>query len=84
VKIVTHRSSVTFASPFVVKGVVGMQPAGTYAIETDEEVIESNDHVVRRRIATLIFITRGNAIETCTIDPADLAAAIANDHDDRQ
>jgi hypothetical protein len=79
VTIVTHRSSVTFAAPFIVKGVEGRQPAGTYQIETDEEIIEGNDHVVRRRIATLIFITRGQAIETCTIDPADLAAAIAND-----
>ena len=80
--IVTHRSSVTFAAPFTVKGVEGQQPAGTYQIETDEEVIEGNDRSVRRRIATLIFITRGQAIETCTIDPADLAAAIANDSGD--
>jgi hypothetical protein len=82
VTIVTRRSSVTFTAPFIVKGVAGQQPAGTYQIETDEEVIEGNDHVVRRRIATLIFITRGAATESWTIDPADLAAAIANDSGD--
>ena len=77
--IVTHRSSVTFSAPFTIKGVVGQQPAGTYQIETDEEVVEGNDHVVRHRIATLIFIRRGQATETWTIDPADLAAALAKD-----
>ncbi len=77
--IVTHRSSVTFAAPFTVKGGEGQQPAGIYQIETDEEVIEGNDHVVRYRIATLMFIRRGQAIETWTIDPADLAAALARD-----
>ena len=77
--IVTHRSSVTFTAPFTLRGVEGQQPAGTYQIETDEEVIEGNDHVVRRRIATLILIRRGPAVETWTIDPADLAAALARD-----
>ena len=77
--IVTRRSSATFAAPFTVRGVEGQQPAGTYEIETDEEVIEGNGHVVRRRIATLMFIRRGQATETWTIDPADLAAALARD-----
>ncbi len=37
----TSRESVTFARPFSLRGVDGVQPAGTYVVETEEEPVES-------------------------------------------
>jgi hypothetical protein len=75
----TTRSTVTFSAPFQIRGHEQLQPAGTYSIETDEDVIESNDKTVYRRIATLLFVRNGNHLETWTIDPDDLNAALAKD-----
>jgi hypothetical protein len=35
----TTTKSVTFRRPFPLKGVDGLQPAGTYAVEIEEEAI---------------------------------------------
>ena len=73
----TTRSSVTFAAPFKLKAFEFAEPAGTYAIETDEEIIEGNEHTVYRRVATLLYIRRGGTTRAVTIDPLDLEAALA-------
>ncbi len=75
----TTRSSVTFAAPFKLKALDAVQPAGTYAVETDEEIIEGNERTVYRRIATLLFIPRDGTTAAVTVDPADLEAALAHD-----
>ena len=36
----TSRRTVTFARPFSLRGIETEQPAGTYAVETDEELLE--------------------------------------------
>ena len=72
-------STVTFRNPFSLRSVSGIQPDGTYEIETDEEIIESNDRTVYRRVATLLYIRSAGMTRTCTIDPRDLAAALAQD-----
>ena len=36
----TSRRTVTFARPFSLRGIDGVQPAGTYVVETDEELIQ--------------------------------------------
>ena len=33
----TRRETVTFARPFSLRGIDGVQPAGTYTVETEEE-----------------------------------------------
>ena len=35
----TSSKSVTFAQPFSLSGIDEVQPAGTYTVETDEELI---------------------------------------------
>ena len=75
----TTRSTATFASPFRLKGVDEALPAGSYQIDTDEEGVEGNDRTVFHRVATLIYIPTRSGTRVCTIDPEDLAVAIAAD-----
>lgn len=75
----TTKITVTFRSPFRVKGMSEQHPAGTYEIETDEEAIEGNDRTVYRRIATLLILKDAGQTRTVTIDPTSLEAALAAD-----
>ncbi len=67
----------TFAHPFLLKGVDRILAAGDYRIVTDEELIEGLSFPVYRRVATMIFVPAesGGAVEMVTIDPRDLQAA---------
>ena len=79
----TSRETVTFARPFSIRGIEGVQPAGTYAVETDEELIEGVSFPAYRRVATLMFLpSRPGGKELgriATIDPKELEAARARD-----
>ena len=68
----------TFAHPFLLKGVDRILAAGDYRIVTDEELIEELSFPVYRRVATMIFVPAesGSAsVEMVIIDPQDLQAA---------
>jgi hypothetical protein len=75
----TTKSRVTFKAPFSLSGIDGVQPPGSYDVETDEEVIEGNQHTVYRRVATILYLTTRAVTLSCAIDPDDLAAALARD-----
>lgn len=75
----TTRSQVTFKAPFTLAEVDGLQPAGTYDVDTDEEVIEGNERTVYVRVATLIHLRNGGTTQTVTVDPKGLQAALALD-----
>lgn len=75
----TSSKTVTFGKPFTLKGVDRLLPAGGYCVTTDEELIEALSFPVYRRIATVIFVPRGTAIEMVTIDPEDLRVAQEKD-----
>ena len=79
----TTRTSVHFARPFVLAGVDGEQPPGTYEVETDEERLDGLSFPVYRRVETRICLpwqtmgAAGNQI--VVVNPDDLAAALARD-----
>lgn len=75
----TTRSTITFTAPFRLAGVAETHPAGSYDVETDEEVIEGNGRTVYRRVATLLFVREGNMTRMLTVSPVDLDAALARD-----
>ena len=59
----TSRKSVTFTQPFSLSGFDEVQPAGTYTVETDEELLPGLSFPAYRRVATLIFLrSRGGAL----------------------
>ena len=73
----TSSKTVTFARPFLLKGVDRMMTAGEYEVVTDEELIQELSFPVYRRVATMIFVPAGSghAFEMVAIDPRDLQEA---------
>ena len=72
----TQRKTVTFARPFAVIGLDDLQPAGTYTVETEEELIDGLSFPAYRRIATSILLPAHPAkpgwSEVAQIDPREL------------
>jgi hypothetical protein len=81
----TTTKSVTFRHPFSLKGADGLQPAGTYAVETEEETVPALSCLAYRCLCTTMTLSSryGGAVvrQVVTIDPADLEAAQARDQD---
>lgn len=75
----TTPSSVMFNRPFALRGVAGQLPAGTYDVDTEEEIIETLSQTVYVRIATYLYIRTTGMTRTVTIDPKDLNAALEKD-----
>ena len=75
----TTKQKVTFAHPFLLKGIDRTLPAGEYDVVTDEELVEGLSFPVYRRVSTMMFVPalshRGSSVEMVTIDPAALQAA---------
>jgi len=77
----TTSKMVTFARPFMLKGVDRILPAGNYRVVRDEELIEELSFPVYRRVSTMIFVPAKSAssVEMVAIDPQDLQAAQEQD-----
>ena len=75
----TSNQTVTFAHPFLLKGVDRIVAAGSYRVVTDEESIEELSFPVYRRVATMIFVPgespHASSVEMVAIDPRDLQEA---------
>jgi hypothetical protein len=79
----TTSKTVTFTHPFNLSGMDEMQPAGTYTVETDEELLQTLLLPAYRRISTLMRLTtrpRGTVLtQIVEVDPLELAAVLARD-----
>jgi hypothetical protein len=77
------RSSVTFLHDFVLRDMDGVQPPGTYLIETVEEPLETLSFLAYRRVATTITLPAIGVVsrrrQVLSIDPDELQAALARD-----
>jgi len=72
----TSSKTVTFARPFLLKGIDGELAAGSYRVLTDEELVEQLSFPVYRRVSTMIFVpAQASSVEMVSIDPLDLQAA---------
>ena len=75
----TTRMSVTFSRPFSLVDVDGIQPAGTYRVQTVDVALESMSVVGYRRVSTTIELpgvgTASSRRQVVTIDPLELDAA---------
>jgi hypothetical protein len=75
----TTRETVTFNHPFSLMAVDDVQPAGTYMIDIDEELIEGLSFLAYRRIATTIYLPlhQGShgSVQAVRVDPRELTAA---------
>ena len=79
----TTSKTVTFAHPFNLSGTDEVQPAGTYTVETDEEMLEPSSFPAYRRVSTLMRLPARPAgtmqTQIIEINPLELAAALARD-----
>jgi hypothetical protein len=59
----------------------GLQPAGSYTVETDEELLPGLSFPAYRRIATLMVLRSrgGKPVEVANIDPLELQSAQERD-----
>jgi hypothetical protein len=79
----TTKKTVTFRRLFVLGGFDEVLPAGTYSVETDEELLEGISFPAYRRILTLIHLHakpgHPGLTQTLTVDPNELDAALKRD-----
>jgi hypothetical protein len=79
----TSHKTVTFTRPFSLSALDEVQAAGTYTVQTEEELLPGLSFPAWRRIATLIFLPSrpGGAFveQVVNIDPLELEAAQARD-----
>jgi hypothetical protein len=80
----TTKTTVTFTRPFSLTGFDGEQPAGSYSVETDEELLEGVSFPAYRRMATMMQVepgprSNGSVLQVAVIDPKELEAALAVD-----
>jgi hypothetical protein len=79
----TSRKTVTFRRPFALSGLDEMQPAGTYTVETNEEMLEGLSFPAWRRTATVILLRpQVGAVglgQDLEIDPEELEAVADGD-----
>ena len=75
----TTSETVTFDQPFSLYAVDGVQPAGTYRVEIDEDLIEGLSFLAYRRIATTIYLPLryggAGSVQAVRVDPRELDAA---------
>jgi hypothetical protein len=79
----TTSRTVTFIHPFNLSGIDKEQPAGTYTVETDEELLQALSLPAYKRISTLIRLParpRSTMVtQIVEINPQELAAALTRD-----
>jgi hypothetical protein len=76
----TSHKTVTFRQPFSLSGIDEVQAAGTYTVETSEELLQGVSFPAYRRIETLIFLPSRPLVErVVNIDPLELEAAQKRD-----
>ena len=79
----TTFTTVTFLHPFSLTDVDGVQPAGTYTIETIDRTLDNLSFVAYQRVSTAIILPAVGAAasqrQTIFIDPLELAVALKKD-----
>lgn len=76
-------ATVTFAHPFSLTGIDDVLPAGTYTVETEEELVEGLSFPAYRRLSTVLLLpgAAGSSIrfQALDVDPSELAEALRRD-----
>lgn len=79
----TTSDTIRFSRPFVLTGIAGEQPAGSYTVEMEQELLETASVPVYRRISTLLRLPpRPGSTDLARIvdlDPLELAAVLVSD-----
>jgi hypothetical protein len=72
-------TTVTFVRPFILDGVGELQRAGSYIVDTEQELIDTVSVTAWKRISTVIQLNRRGGIEYVPIDADKLSDALRRD-----
>ena len=78
----TTTRTVTFKHPFAIEGLEGWQPAGSYIVDTEEELLQDLSFPAWHRIHTSLRLPErsgGYVTHHVTVDPAIMDAALMAD-----
>jgi hypothetical protein len=79
----TRRKRVTFAEPFLLIAIDAVLPAGTYNIDTDEELIDGLSFLAYRRTATWIHLpavgTKTGCSQMILVQPSELETGLQSE-----
>jgi len=75
----TTSRTVTFQYPFVLDGFARPVPAGSYLVETEEELMDTVLSLAWKRVATVFRLQTGAGTEDYFVDPEQLEAALLRD-----
>jgi hypothetical protein len=79
----TTSRTVTFLHPFNLSGMDEEQPAGSYTVETDEELLQTSSLSAYKRVSTLMRLparpTGTMLTQIVEVNPLELTAALARD-----
>jgi hypothetical protein len=78
----SRRTTMVFSRPFTLTGLDHPQPAGTYEVETEEELLEGLSFPAYRRVSTTITrsaVRPGALLQALQVDPLELEKAHAAD-----
>lgn len=80
-----RHETVTFRNPFRLSGIEGIQPPGSYTVETEDETIESLSFLAYRRVQTVILLPlhpgAKGSFEAVTLESGDLERSLATDRE---
>src|SRR6478752_7691912 len=72
-------TTVTFARPFILDGFGELQRAGSYVVDTEEELINRPSVTAWKRISTVMQLNRHGGTEYLPISPDQLRDALRRD-----
>jgi hypothetical protein len=72
-------TTVTFVRPFILDGFEQLQPAGSYVVDTEEELMDSLLSPAWKRLSTTIRLSRHGGFEYIPVSPDQLSDALARD-----
>ena len=78
----TTARTVTFQHPFAIEGLEGWQPAGSYIVDTEEELLQDLSFPAWHRVHTSLRLPQrsgGRVTHHVTLDPAIIDAALTAD-----
>ena len=75
----TTSKTVTFRHPFLLDAFFRVQPAGTYIVDTEEELMDTVQSQVWKRVRTVIRLGGPGKVQDVPIDPEHLNKALLQD-----
>ena len=79
----TTLTTITFLRPFSLADIDGVQPAGSYTVETMDTTLDHLSFIAYRRVSTSIMLPAVGAAarqrQLIFIDPLELEAALKRD-----